>query len=84
MCQCGHVFGLLTTSFDTTEAVKAKCRLTKCKHPPFYEEFVILARDENGYIVKGGNCKCLQVKTKLRSCNCFITNTIRSVTFALY
>ena len=56
--QCGHVFGLLTTSFDTTEAVKAKCRPSMRKHPPFYEVFVTLARDENGYIVKGGNCKC--------------------------
>ena len=51
LCQCGHVYDIETTSVlqrceeegtITKSFVKAKCRPTMRKHPPFYQNFICL------------------------------------------
>ena len=57
LCQCGHLFELEMTSVVSepgTVYIKAKCRPTVCKDPPFYTLFVIF-RDSTPI---AGNCKC--------------------------
>ena len=54
LCQCGHVFDLEMVNTSNTIYIKAKCRPTMRKIPPFYSLFVVL----NDGTPKSANCKC--------------------------
>ena len=54
LCQCGHLFDLEMVMSGNFTYIKAKCRPTMQKDPPFYSLFIKL---ESGKPV-AGNCKC--------------------------
>ena len=54
LCQCSHLFDLKMVNFDNFIYIKAKCRPTMRKDPPFYSLFT---KFENGAPV-AANCKC--------------------------
>ena len=54
LCQCSHLFDLEMAKADDTTFIKAKCRPTMRKNPPFYSLFTKL---QDGRPV-AGNCKC--------------------------
>ena len=54
LCQCSHLFDLEMVKSGTFTYIKAKCRPTMRKDPPFYSLFTKL---QDGKPV-AGNCKC--------------------------
>ena len=70
LCQCGHVYDIETTSVlqrceeegtITKSFVKAKCRPTMRKHPPFYQNFICLVLETPGgncISIESANCMC--------------------------
>lgn len=56
LCQCGHLYDIEMAQGEDVTYMRARCRPTMRKNPPFYFLFVML--DSNTKMPKGGNCFC--------------------------
>lgn len=56
LCQCGHLYDLEMSQTEGMFYMRAKCRPTMRKTPPFYFLFVMV--DILTKVPKGGNCFC--------------------------
>ena len=68
LCQCGHVYDIEGAPSEKRTYVRAKCRPTMRKHPPFYKLFVTITREEqregSKIKVEGANCYCAAGETQ--------------------
>lgn len=54
LCQCSHLYDLEMAQRERDIYIRAKCRPTMRKTPPYYVQFIIL----NNSRPQGGNCSC--------------------------
>ena len=72
LCHCGHVYDIAVAPSGSRMHVRANCRPTMRKHPPFYKFFVSISPDETNdlleeetsHTIEGGNCSCAAGKTQ--------------------
>lgn len=56
LCQCGHLYDIEMSQAEGIFYMRAKCRPTMRKTPPFYLLFIMV--DGSNKVPKGGNCSC--------------------------